>query len=199
MTAESVKNNTTAQVTLKGEISRMPAWAPIRVLLTVTGLILVRSIISLVARYLLALRGRATASVQGSTITLTAEWSIFGRRIRRIKTKAPIRRVDAIRFENRQRYLHLLVGFGALAVGTLVGVQWFLDGLRAGYAYLVLVGAGIVAAGIVADLCLFLLIPKGTGRSHLVVVLGPWITRLIGVDTTNAQKFLELVEMGWRK
>ena len=51
---------------------------------------------------------------------------------------------DRIR-ENRQRYLYLLVGFGFLVVGTLVGMQWFLDGLRAGYPYLVLLGAGIIA------------------------------------------------------
>jgi hypothetical protein len=168
-------------------------------LLTVTGLILVRSVSKLIARYLLALRGQATVSIRGSTLTLTTEWSMFGRRIRRVKTTAPIRRIDAVRFENRERYLHLLVGFGALVVGTLVGMQWFLDGLRAGYPYLVLVGAAVVAAGVISDLCLFLLVPRGMGRSHLVLSLGPWTTRLIGVDTANAHAFLKLVDAGWRK
>ncbi len=186
-------------VILEGEISRMPAWGPIRVLLTVTGLLLIRSVFVFIARYFLALRGRATARVEGTTITLTAEWSIFGRRIRRARTTAQIHRVDAVRFENRRRYLHLLVGFGALVVGTLVGMQWFLDGLRAGYPYLVLVGAGIVAAGVITDLCLFLLVPKGQGRTHLVLSLGPWVTRLVGVDTGRAQQFLHRVESGWRE
>lgn len=186
-------------VTLEGEISRMPAWGPVRVLLTVTGLLLIRSVLVLLARYLLALRGRATASVQGNTITLTSEWSLFGRRIRRSRTTAPLGRVTAVRFENRQRYLHLLVGFGALVVGTLVGMQWFLDGLRAGYPYLVLAGAGIIAAGVVIDLCIFLLIPKGQGRTHVVLVLGPWITRLVGVDTGSAQQFLQRVASDWRQ
>ena len=186
-------------VILKGEISRMPVWAPIRVLMTVTGLILVQNLLKLMARYLLAIKGQATATVRGANLTLTAEWSVMGRRIRRVKTTAPIRRLDAVRFENRQRYLHLLVAFGCLVVGTLVGMQWFLDGLRAGYPYLVLVGAAIVAAGIALDLVLYLLIPAGRGRSHLVLSLGPWTTRLIGVDTANAERFLEQVESGWRE
>ena len=193
------KRESSDPVTLSGEVARMPSWWPIRVLLVISGLILVRDALALVSRYCLGLRGRATASAQNGIVTLTVEWSLFGRRFRRTRTMSPIRELTALRFENRQRYLYLLVGFGALAVGTLVGMQWFLDGLRAGYPYLVLVGAAVIAAGILIDVLLFLFVPKGTGRSHVVLALGPWIVRLVGVDATLAEAFLGEIHAGWKR
>ncbi len=183
---------------LAGEVTRMPTWKPIRIFLIVTGLILVRNTFALIARYCLGLRGKATVSIKDNTIILAVEWTLLGRRFRRTKTAAPVRDVAAVRFENRQRYLYLLVGIGALVVGTLVGTQWFLDGLRAGYPYLVLVGAGVVAAGIAVDLLLYIFIPNGEGRSHLILALGPWTVRIIGVSPVRAEAFLRAVENGWR-
>jgi hypothetical protein len=84
-------------------------------------------------------------------------------------------------------------------VGFLIGMQWFLDGLRAGYPYLVSVGAAIIAAGIAIDAVVFLFIPKGTGRSHLVLALGPWIVRIVGVDTSRAERFLNAAQDGWKR
>lgn len=199
MMMETKNSVGTNAVMVKGEVSRMPAWAPVRVFMAITGLMLIQSVLRLIARYLLALKGLATATVEGEHIVLTTEWSIMGRRIRIVKTTALLRHMDAVRFENRQRYLHLLVGFGALVVGTLVGMQWFLDGLRAGYPYLVLLGAAVVGAGVIADIALYLLVPRGPGRNHLVFALGPWTTRLIGVDSSSAKKFLETLESNWRR
>ena len=193
------KRESNDPVTLVGEVSRMPSWGPVRVLLIVSGLILIRNALTLLARYCLGLRGQATASINDGAIALTVEWTLLGRRFRRSKTAAPLRDLRAVRFENRQRYLYLLVGFGALVVGTLVGIQWFLDGLRAGYPYLVLVGAAIVAAGIIVDLTVYIFIPKGSGQSHLVLALGPWIVRLVGVDTTRAEVFLNAIHAGWKR
>ena len=198
MRSEETKESSET-VVLTGEVSRAPTWGPIRILLIVSGLILIRNLLSLLARYCLGLRGRASASVRGETIAVTVEWSIFGRRFRRSRTESPVQRLTAVRFENRQRYLHLLVGFGALTVGTLVGMQWFLDGLRAGYPYLVLVGAAIVAAGVVVDMAVYVFIPKGAGRSHLVLALGPWIIRLVGVDPAQAEAFWGAVHAGWKR
>ena len=198
MRSEETKESSET-VVLTGEVSRVPTWGPIRILLIVSGLILIRDLLSLLARYCLGLRGRASASVRGETIAVTVEWSIFGRRFRRSRTESPVQRLTAVRFENRQRYLHLLVGFGALTVGTLVGMQWFLDGLRAGYPYLVLVGAAIVAAGVVVDMAVYVFVPKGVGRSHLVLALGPWIIRLVGGDPTQAEAFWGAVHAGWKR
>ena len=180
-------------VEVSGLLVRRSAWAPARVLMVVTGLALVRGLAVLVARILLALKRTATARVRGGAIEIESRWMILGREFRRTRTTAAIGEVGAVRFENRRRYVHLVVGFGALAVGTWVGVQWLVDGLRAGYPFLALIGAGVIAAGVVVDLIAYFLIPGGRGRSRLVIALGPWHLRLAGVDPVEAERLCDAV------
>ena len=190
--------NQTVQ-TVEGELSRMPTWSPFRIFATVTGLLLLRAVLVFVGRYLIALRGYGRLSFDGKVLQLSKEWTLLGRTIRRSVTVFPIRRVDAVKFENRQRYLYLLVGFGFLTVGTLVGAQWFLDGLRAGYPYLTLVGAGVVLIGILLDLALYLFFPFKKGNSYLLIASGPWLTRLRGVDAAAAKQFIAGIQREWEK
>ena len=84
-----------------------------------------------------------------------------------------------------------------MAIGAWIGIQWFVDGLRAGYPYLALVGAGVVLAGIVIDLGLYFFVPGGEGRSRLTVAMGPWKMRLTGVDAAAAQRLLDAVRASW--
>ena len=184
--------------TVDGELSSMPAWAPIRVILIATGLILVRHLLALMSRYLLALRRNATIAVAGRRLTITTQWSLLGRPIRRSVTAAPLEKVAAIRFENRQRYLYLLVGVGFLVVGTLLGAQWFLNGLRAGYPHLTLLGALLVLFGIVLDLVLYLFYPfRNRGRSYLILSVGSWRMRLRGVKADDAERVIEAIRAAW--
>ena len=183
--------------TISGEIVKTPSSALLRVLATVTGLLLVKAVFLIIVRYLLAFRSRGSAAIRGNLITVTEEWFLFGRSIRRRVTTAPIRDIAAVRFENRQRYLYLVVGFGCLVAGTLMGAQWFLDGLRAGYPYLTLVGASTVLAGVAADLALYLFYPFKGGRSHLTIVQGPWLMRFRGVETGAAEKLIEQLHRAW--
>ena len=52
---------------------------------------------ALVARYLLWLRRRATARVDGERLELEIEWSIMGKRFRRSRTVAPLKELAAVR------------------------------------------------------------------------------------------------------
>jgi len=183
---------------ISGEIARRLAWAPIRVLAVITGLALVRCLLSLAGRYLLALRREADAFVEDGSIVLDARWSIAGKGFRRSRTVAPLSDLRAARFENRMRYVQLVVGFGCLAVGTWLGIQWLVEGLGAGYPYLALLGAGVVAAGVALDLAMYLLIPAGKGRGRVVLAMGPWTIRLRGVDDADGERFLDAVRRGWR-
>lgn len=184
-------------VQITGQLVRRLAWAPVRVLVVISGLILIRGIITLIVRYLLVFRRRATATVANGALTLDVEWSLFGRRFRRTRTVAPIGEIGAAQLENRQFYIHLLVGFGCLAIGTWIGIQWLVDGLRAGYPFLALIGAGVVAAGVLIDLLMYVVIPEGQGRSRVVLALGPWRMRLVGVDPVLGECFLEAVKDSW--
>ncbi|MCP4604279.1 MAG: hypothetical protein GY847_27790 [Proteobacteria bacterium] len=178
---------------VQGELAQRLSWAPIRVLSIVTGVFLVRGIISLILRYCLALKRRVTVDVQGSFLLLDVEWSILGKCFRRVRTEAPIGDVPAMQLENRQRYLYLLVGSGALAIGAWLGIQWFVDGLRAGYPYLALLGAGVVVLGVLIDLGLYLFVPSGPGRSRLVLAMGPWKMRVTGIEPGAAEQFFKAV------
>ena len=181
----------------RGEMVRRLSWAPVRVLLIFTGLFLVRGLIELFVRYCLAFRRRAAVAVKGSRLVLDVEWSIAGRIFRRTTSETPIRDVRAVRLEIRQRYLYLLVGFGALAVGAWIGVQWLTEGLRAGYPYIALIGAAVVAAGALIDIALYLLVPAGAGKRRLLLAIGPWTVRLAGVDEVSAERLLDAVRSAW--
>jgi hypothetical protein len=183
---------------IRGGLSRRLCFAPFRIVAVLTGFSLVRGVLALVGRYLLVWRREATAAIDGGTMTLDVEWSVLGKKFRRTRTVTPIRGIDAARFENRRRYVHLLVGFGCLAIGTWVGIQWLVDGLRAGFPQLALVGAGVVAAGVILDLVLYLFVPEGKGRSRVELVLGPWRVRVAGVEREAGERFLEALREGWK-
>jgi hypothetical protein len=181
-----------------GEFSRRSASAPVRALLIVTGILLITELFSLFGRYCLTLRRHVRLTAEGASLVLDTEWSILGKRFGRARTIAPMREISAIRLENRTRYLYMLVGLGALAVGAWVGIQWFIDGLRAGFPYLALVGAGVVAAGVLIDLGLYLLVPGGKGRSRLFLAIGPWTIRIRGVEYSEAERLVEAVRHSWQ-
>jgi hypothetical protein len=185
-------------VAVRGELARRLSYVPFRVLSIVTGFFLLRGLVSLVVRYFFVLRRYVTITIEGPSLVLDTEWSILGKRFRQIRTIAPIPQVQAVRFENRQRYIYLLIGFGALAVGTWLGIQWFVDGLRAGYPYLALVGAVVVGLGIAVDLFLYILVPAGKGRNLLVLAMGPWTMRVCGVEYGAARRFLDRVGESWK-
>jgi hypothetical protein len=196
--AKQEDNKSEEEVAIRGELARRLIYAPFRVLSIVTGFFLLRGLVSLVVRYCFILRRYVTLTVEGSSLVVNMEWSILGRRFRHIRTVAPISQMPAVRLENRQRYVHLLIGFGALAIGTWVGIQWFVDGLRAGYPYLALVGAGVVVLGIAVDLFLYILVPAGKGRSLLLLAMGPWTMRVSGVEHDAARRFLDRVGDSWK-
>jgi hypothetical protein len=198
MLSEDTTAGGSKSVEITGQLVRRLAWAPVRVLMVITGLILIRGLIALVVRYLLVLRRRATATVDRGTLTLDVEWSLFGRRIRSTRTSAPIRDLETVRFENRRLYVHLLIGFGCLVVGIWLGIQWLVDGLRAGYPYLALIGAGVVAAGVVIDLVLYLVVPETKGRNRVILAMGPWKLTLAGVDARDGERFIEAARSSWR-
>ncbi len=182
---------------IRGRLSRRLGFTPLRILAIVTGFTLLRGLVSLLGRFLLVWRREAVASIDGETLALEVEWSALGRSFRKVRTVTPLRGVAAARLEERRRYLHLLVGFGCLAIGTWVGIQWFVEGLHAGFPKLALVGAGVVAAGVVLDWISYSFVPEGRGRNHVILAMGPWRVRLSGVERDAAERFLAALRDGW--
>jgi hypothetical protein len=178
-----------------GELSKRLASTPLRILTIVTGFILIRGLLALAARYLLALKRYASIKAESACLVVESKWSILGKPFFESKTEAPIKTIQAVRLENRQRYLHLLVGFGALTTGTWIGLQLLVDGLRASYPYLALIGAGIVVAGVLIDLALYIFVPSGPHRAKLILAMGPWQMRISGVDAQAAEELMRAVRL----
>jgi len=174
-----------------GQVTRRLLWAPLRILALVTGVALIRGVLILAGRYLLGFGSTGTVRIEGRSLVLEVRRSILGRTIRESTTVVPIAGVAAVRIEDRRRYLHLLVGFGCLAIGAWIGAQWVVDGLRAGFPHLALLGAGVVAAGVLLDLLACFVVFRGHGQSHLALILGPWRLRLAGVEPRAAREVVE--------
>jgi hypothetical protein len=64
----------------------------------------------------------------------------------------------------------MYAGLFALAAGSYLGIGLFVDGARAGSPELLGVGALLVAIGVALDFALVSLVPRGHGRSRLVIV-----------------------------
>ena len=185
-------------VSVSGHLTRAPQNRVLRAVLTVTGLLLVQSAAILFARYILGLKAAADATLDGDLLRIETRYQFWGKPIRTVSTSAPLTGLSAVRLENRTRYLYLTVGFAALAAGVLLGMQWFLDGLHAGYPYLTAAGALVIVAGAAADAFLYFFIPPGAGRSRLLFVTGPWIHCIRGADPERVAAFVTAVELTWK-
>ncbi len=188
-----------SSVVIHGELSQTPSQALIRILLTVTGLLLLRAVLILIIRYCMGIKGYAEIVISNTDICMSTKWTFWGKEIRTSKTISPIQSVNAVKLENRTRMLYLSVGFGALTVGTFIGMQWFLDGLHAGYPYLMAAGAIIIAAGVIVDAFLYLFVPGGIQKSNLIIVLGPWSVIVKGVPAEDAQNALFFIHNVFQK
>jgi hypothetical protein len=194
MTDSKQKDTKEKTVILQGYVSKRLSSPPVRVLSVLTGFSLVKGILYLVGRYLLAFRKKAQLSIKDNKIIiLSVEWSIMGKIFKTSEITAPVTDTTGVQLENRKRYIHIVVGFGFLAIGVWVGIQWLVDGLRAGYPLLALIGAAVVAAGIAIDLILYLLIPQGEGKSRMTLAIGPWFIRLTGIKSEKASRFIDAV------
>lgn len=182
--------NSNININIHGQLDRKRLWPPVRVLFTVTGISLILGVGTLLGRYLLQLRANTTAVLTEGILTLQTTYSLWGRQFRTVTTVTPRNKINSIQLENRYRVVHLVIGFGFLMVGLFCGIHWLLNGLGAGYPYLFLIGAGVILAGLAIDIILFHMIPKGAGRSSMVVYTESWRFRLTGVDDAAARAFL---------
>jgi hypothetical protein len=183
---------------LTGELQRRSAAAWIRAFSVLTGFILLRGLLVLIARYCMGLRRTATVSLSAGVLTVREEWFLFGRQFRTATTASPVTDMRSVRLENRRRYLYLLVGFGGLSLGVWVGVQFIVDGLNAGYPFLALIGAAVVAAGVILDALLYLFVPSKNGRSRIYLQLGRWNLLITGVDGQAAERLVATATAAWR-
>jgi hypothetical protein len=175
---------------LHGELARSPRHPALTVLLAVTGLLLVGALLRLAGRVALAYRRPADVTLSASGVRIHWHTSILGRTVRErdvVMARGGIARaVREVRYPRAAFYAGLL----SLAVGSLVGVHTFVDGVRAASPSLLFMGLVIVAVGVALD---YLLSTLGgpAGTSTVVFVSRDGLALSVkDVDTDVADRAL---------
>ena len=155
---------------LKGEIAAAPRHPAVTVVLAVTGILFVSAFVRLVARVALSYRRPAEVSVTATSVRVRWRTLVLGRTVRdrdvMLARDGIARAVREVRYARTGLYAGLL----SLAVGSLIGVRVFVDGVRAASPSLLFVGLVIVAAGVALDFVLGNLGSGIKGRCRIVLV-----------------------------
>ncbi len=175
-----------------GAATGQPARSIARVIMGVSGLLLLVSLAKLVGRFVLGYRRTGELSVDGDEITYSESVRLVGREIR--KSTETIKRADAlsVQVEDRYPFALTLVGMACLGFGILVGVVWILDGIQGEFTPWILSGVGVLVVGILLDLALTTVSASLPGKVVLGLHLpGGRTVRLVGVEAQAAKEVCE--------
>jgi hypothetical protein len=124
------------------------------VLLAITGLLFISAGVRLGARLALAYRRPAEIRFAGDSVHVHSRTLILGRTVREndfvLAKQGLARAVREVRYARAAFY----AGLFALAVGSLLGVRTFVDGVRSASPSLLFYGLVVVAIGIALDFAL---------------------------------------------
>lgn len=99
--------------------------------------------------------------------------------------------------EVRYPRLGTYAGLTALALGSYIGVGWFIDGIRAQSLSLATMGLLVVVLGVALDFVLVSLLPGRKGKCRLVLVPRKGAATCVGwVDATKADALLRQLDRG---
>ena len=155
---------------LGGELVPAPLRLWALVLWAVTGVLLLRWLLRGLGRGVLRLRRPAELRVAPAGLTLSARLEVLGRTLRSSEIHVPHENLARAVREVRYPRLGIYVGLLSLALGSYLGVSWFVDGARAGSPSLLGLGIVVFGLGVLLDFVFAGLLPAGTGRTRLVFV-----------------------------
>ncbi len=176
---------------LHGELVPPPRRLALTLLLGVTGVLFASAVIRILARLALAYRRPADVTLTDASIRIRWRTVILGRTIREhdvvLARQGLARAVREVRYARAAFYAGLL----SLALGSVVGVHTFVDGVRAASPSLLFYGLGVVAAGVALDFLLASLWRSAPGRCRVVFVTRDGRSLAVaGVDTGAADRAL---------
>jgi hypothetical protein len=156
---------------LAGEMAPAPRGPVATALLGLTGLLFVTNAARLFARIALAYKAPAEVGVSpDGGVRVTWRIELLGRTLRDGDMVVPRSALSRATREVRFSGVALYAGLLALAVGSVVGLSAFVDGVRAASPPLLATGLLVVAIGLALDFALSSLVPASRGRCRLVFV-----------------------------
>lgn len=174
-------------VPLEGDAENPPRGLVATTFLALTGLLFVIHGVGLVARVAFAYRKPARVTLSPEGVRVRTSVRILHRTIRERDDLIPLANVARVVREVRYPRAAFYAGLLALAIGSLLGVRTFVDGVRAASPSLLGAGLAIVALGIAADFVLGSLLPGSQGRCRVWFVPRSGRTLCVGnVDHARA-------------
>jgi len=180
-----------ASFELRGEIEPAPRHPVVTVLLAVTGVLFVVAVVRLMARFALTYRRPAEVTLTSGSVHVRSRTLILGRTVRErdvmLARQGLIRAVREVRYARAAFY----AGLFSLALGSVIGVRTFVDGVRAASPSLLFYGLVIVAAGIGLDFVLASLGTAKTGKCRVVLIGKDRVAVCVGnLDADQADRAL---------
>jgi hypothetical protein len=177
-------------------VSRTPSRSlPVALLRWFSGFALLQALERL-ACYLIVLRRELEIELRGETLCVRGRTSLLGRTLRSSEACYEIWRVTGAFRRARFALLRSVVGVLSLSLGILVGGYLVFDGARGGAPLLLLIGAGLVAAGSSVDLLLNVLLPARAARVDVQVDLRDAASLRLGrVEQADADRLLEALSL----
>lgn len=157
--------------TVRGDLGPSPRHPVVVAVFAFTGILLLLRGLRALGRLVLLRRTPTSIWLSERGLELFSRQEMLGRVLTERRILVPLEEIRAVEREVRFPRLGLYAGLLALALGTLMGTQLFIDGLRVSGLSLPLIAMGLllIVCGIVLDLFLSGLGDSLRGRCRLVV------------------------------
>ena len=176
---------------LTGELTSPPRSVLLTVVLALTGVLFVSAMTRALGRLALAYRRPAHVTLTATSVRIRWKTLILGRTVR--EHEVLLARQGLARAAREVRYPRaaFYAGLFSLALGSLLGVRTFVDGVRAASPSLLFYGLVIVAIGVGLDFALAALGGNVAGKCRVVFVGRDGTAMAVqGVDATLADRAL---------
>lgn len=184
------------EASVEGRFARTPASPSWEFLRLVSGWAALVWLAHLVG-WLLGYRHAVRLDLSAEAIRVRRERRLLGRVIRESRETWTRRALASVGQRVYQSACQLYVGSLMLALGVLIGGVYFVDGVRTGETYLLLVGAGAILIGGGLDFAMHVWLPKF--RSQVVVdlrMLPRHALSIQGLTEREARRFVDAVGLG---
>lgn len=181
-----------APTSLSGEIAPRPRGPVATFFLGLIGWLLLSHAARLVGRFALQYRRPAEVTITPQGVRVRSKTTLLGKTVRETETLIPVDGLARATREVRFPRLGTYAGLAALAIGSYVGVSWFIDGIRTASFSLATVGLLVVIAGVALDFALVSFLPGRKGQCRLVLVPRKGAATCVGwVDAAEADALLK--------
>jgi len=155
---------------LHGELVRAPHGPLTTFLLAACGWLLLRNVGRLAGRIALRYRRPAEVRLTPRGVEIRSSTRLMGKVLRERETLIPLEGLARATREVRYPRMGMYAGLIALALGSYLGVSWFIDGVRAASVSLVAVGLLVLLFGVGVDFVLATVLPGSKGRCRVLFV-----------------------------